>query len=452
MSLATSSQAESLKWRQRKTAAVHPALWAGALFLLVVVSRFTEVLPILSRLPLGDIAALLSIALLVFGQKDRLAPFFSTPLAKTTLAFGVFTAATVAYSIWPGMSFNFMISAGVIVGILYYVITRTVTDIAHVRIYAAVLIVGVCAFVIRGTLGSAWTGRVAVESAYDQNDLALFLVVVFPLVLAETTLTASRMKRWMLIAIAIGSVLLLFLTQSRGGFLGLLAVCGYLLTFKGFVPGVRKLTVATRVKRIAVLAVVALPLLFVIPESARERLSTLTSISDDYNLVSDREGRVAIWSRGLEYLRSHPWGAGVAAYPKVDTLMGGQFRPAHNFIVQVFVEIGVMGSVVYVFMLGLGYRLMRKLSGLSAAAGTEEEIPGVVALHAYSHALCMALIGFIVTGFFLSVGYSALLFTLLALIGATARLGARLGKADEDAAGAGPRRNALVRGKKGALV
>jgi O-antigen ligase len=261
----------------------------------------------------------------------------------------------------------------------------------------------------------------------DQNDLALFLCCVLPFMLAEASLAKQNWTKLILIGASLCSVLMIILTQSRGGFLALLAVTVSIILFRGFRLDQKPASFRVRARRVLLLAVAAVLLVALAPEGARERLLTITEISSDYNVAADdKAGRIAIWTRGLAYLSGHPWGSGVGSYRVIDMKQGGQFRDAHNAFVQVAVEIGVIGLIVYLWCFKRAFGALRRLTrGLQSQKMAMRRTKTAVTLHAYSQALLLSMIAFCVAGFFLSAGYDNLLFLFFAMIAHVERLGKR---------------------------
>jgi len=386
--------------------------------MLIYVCRVSETLPFLGKLPLGDIGLLALAALLLFGPRHLLAGFFDTPLTKRVVLFVALIVLSATYSIWPVKSIQFISTSMLLTMVLYVGLVMLTRSIADFRWFCWILMIGAILFSVNGLISGDWSQRVEVRSAFDQNDLALFLVTILPLALAESALARRTFVRYALLVAVLSMMLLTILTGSRGGFLGLATVGLYVLLFPGFILTRKPASMGTRIGRVVAIAILFIPVFMLAPESTRERLMGITDVSNDYNVVSPNEGRIAIWTRGMKYLARHPWGSGVASFQSVDSIMGGQYRTAHNSFVQVSVETGVVGGIVFIgiFVSAIG-RLRRTVARLR-----ERELVSYGAHHAYGHALIAAILGYAVACFFLSQGYSPLLFSLFALAGCLLRL------------------------------
>ncbi|PYO83031.1 MAG: hypothetical protein DMD65_06865, partial [Gemmatimonadetes bacterium] len=139
--------------------------------------------------------------------------------------------------------------------------------------------------------------------------------------------------------------------QSRGGFLGCVAVALYLLVcFDGMSP----------MKRWGAVAVPVLLLVALGNGGYFERMQTLLNPSADYNWSGNSEtGRMEVWKRGIGYMLDHPFlGVGAQAFgiaegtlaPEAARLeeygKGFKWSTAHNAFVEVGAEIGVFGLLL----------------------------------------------------------------------------------------------------------
>jgi O-antigen ligase len=142
-------------------------------------------------------------------------------------------------------------------------------------------------------------------------------------------------------------------------------------------------------------------------------------------------GRTDIWKAGIQLLLTHPWGVGIHGYSTVEGLSHeglGKWSTAHNSFLQIGVELGVIGLVLFVRLL-IGtirdLRILRRTHarqmGAQAGYSTESDVtrhnPILLAVP-----LEISLWGFMVGGFFLSQAYSPLLYVILALSVACSRL------------------------------
>jgi O-antigen ligase len=135
-------------------------------------------------------------------------------------------------------------------------------------------------------------------------------------------------------------------------------------------------------------------------------MSTITSDSD-YNHTSET-GRLQIWSRGIGYMLDNPvLGVGPGNFQTAEGTLsplaqrqqfgiGVRWNAPHNSFVQVGAELGIPGVLLYVAVIGSAFRALRGSAALTPA-------------------LTASLLGFVVGSFFLSLAYSEMLYTLVAL-------------------------------------
>ncbi len=198
----------------------------------------------------------------------------------------------------------------------------------------------------------------------------------------------------------------LFLTVSRGGIVALVAV----LVAGVFVAGPRRGTVLAAAVAGLVMAVVYFGAFAGVQE--REHL-----------LKSDGgTGRTDIWKVGWRMVEANPAlgvGAGNFANTSVHYLLepGAIARPdfivdepkvAHNTYLEMLAELGVVGLVLFLAIIGGALSSLLKAARTFAAGGDRE-------MDVLSRAVLIALVGFLTAAFFGSRGFSNQLWLLLGL-------------------------------------
>lgn len=217
----------------------------------------------------------------------------------------------------------------------------------------------------------------------DPNDLALVLVATLPFLgLAWKERRAFRN----IVVVGVPGALIVYgvyLTRSRGGMLGVLAVLFA--------------TLVQRVSRTkALLATAAMAAVLVAANFTGGRA---ISTSDD-----SAEGRVEAWSEGLDMLRSNPvLGVGFRNFTEHNSLT------AHNSFVLCFAELGVVG---YFFWMGLLVVAILQIQEVrrSVEHGFEAD-----RLRQHAQLLNVAFSGVLVTAFFLSRTYNPVLYLFVGL-------------------------------------
>ena len=248
-------------------------------------------------------------------------------------------------------------------------------------------------------------GRASIiGTAYDPNDLAFVLVVLMPFVYYRSLRAKGVITKMVLYCILLLDVYTIILTQSRGGLLGLIIVAFFIIVIE-------------RQKRILLVlagSVVGIIMYSFVPEEFISRVYMIGNRSRDYN-ISATEGRLEIWKRGVGFMFQYPLlGVGPNSFSTADGESRGgtgKWSVAHNSFIQIGAELGIIGFVTFVYMIVSCVKSLRILR-LNMQAGSQE--------YTDLCAIEVAFYGYAVSGFFLSQGYSALLYILIGLSGGTA--------------------------------
>jgi len=250
---------------------------------------------------------------------------------------------------------------------------------------------------------------------YDANDLAMLLVCSLPLAVYFLRRGVPGVLRALALA-GLGVFMITFVkTGSRGGFLGLLAISGFMLFRYTAIPG--------RIRWGAITAA-ALVLMTIAGNRYWAMMGTLLHPTQDYNWSGkDESGRMEVWRRGIGYMLQRPFtGVGVNAFSIAEGTIsdladrqargiGLKWSAAHNSFVQIGAELGVGGLIALVMVLWRSFQAVGWIAALPRGPGRR-----VLPEAALAQSLQACLVGYIVSGFFLSQAYSALLYVLLGLV------------------------------------
>jgi hypothetical protein len=214
----------------------------------------------------------------------------------------------------------------------------------------------------------------------DPNDLALTLIAILPFTIALRR-RASPVRNVLLVWLPVAVIIYgIYVTRSRGGVLALACVLGLLVRHR---LG-NSLSLAT-----AGIAVVGL-------------MGAGFVGSRSMSMDQSAEGRVEMWSAGLQNLKGSPvWGIGFSNFDGVNV------KAAHSAYVQCFAELGIVG---YVLWLALMMVTLDDLRQIHATAQPED-----ADLRLWGRAIQVSLIGFLIGAIFLSRAYDVQLFILLGL-------------------------------------
>jgi putative inorganic carbon (hco3(-)) transporter len=171
----------------------------------------------------------------------------------------------------------------------------------------------------------------------DPNDFSLVLVTSL-LILTHLLLEQRRVVMRLVYLAPVPLLLYAFmLTQSRGGFLALIAGCGtYIFT-------------RWNRRRALAIAMVVLPILLI----AVGGRQTNIDLNDEEDTAY---GRIALWRDGYEYFKSAPvFGIGFNQYAEESALV------AHNSFVHTFAELGFFGGTLFVGTVYAAFAAMCKM-------------------------------------------------------------------------------------------
>ena len=146
-----------------------------------------------------------------------------------------------------------------------------------------------------------------------------------------------------------------------------------------------------------------------------ERISTISNVENDYNATYSG-GRLAIWKRGVEAFVHRPIGYGLGNYHVADGAMGGTFRAAHNVVMQLLVELGLVGLVSYVSIYVVSWRglvTIRRSLELKRSDSRVVDTGNLQFLGGLVSAVLASIVGFWSCGLFLSAAYAPITFILI---------------------------------------
>lgn len=373
------------------------------------VGRLQSLFPMLRPLKPALICAA-GATILYLVQQAGLRRFAALRSRTTTavLLLLVWAVLSVPAALNEGAAFFFVTGFFVKTVLLYLLVAGTVRvarDVERLALvyFGAAVLYSTIVLLRFDVGGSNW--RLASLYTYDANDFATFAVTAIPLGLYFFTTAGTRPLLRTTSALGLAVLTTAFVRSgSRGGFLAIIAVALFVL-----------LGYTTIRARWRVLGTAALAALFIATASDRywNQMRTIVAPEQDYNRTAET-GRLQIWRRGLGYMLTHPLvGVGAANFGVAEGTIsplarlqeyniGVRWTAAHNSLVQVGAELGIPGLILFLAALGGAFATLRRVARAGPAAPL-------------AHALTGSLIGFAVGGFFLSLAYHDMLYTLLGL-------------------------------------
>jgi O-antigen ligase len=268
-------------------------------------------------------------------------------------------------------------------------------------VYLGLVIVIACVIVLHGRLqletGIGWTGsaladgRITYSGIFDDpNDLGLLLVIAIAAVCYLFGLMRSLLVRLTLLAVLGWLLYGVMLTDSRGTQLAVLMV---------FMIHLWKTLGKKTLIVVALLAAVAL--------SLGSRLAQMDPEEES------AAGRIDAWIEGIGMLRHNPlFGVGYGNFTDYNPMT------AHNTIVLAFAELGLLGYIVWLAIVGYsGYMLYWiTYRARDWAVANGRELPANFADEVEAaRCLLVAALGFSVGAFFLSQSFKPLLYVICGL-------------------------------------
>jgi len=272
------------------------------------------------------------------------------------------------------------------------------------------------AFQARGTLinylgGYTLFGRALWNQAYSNpNDLAATALLALGMALALITNPWEiRIVRWGCAAAAAVLIAIIFLTQSRGAFLGM-------------VLGVGPVALAQMWKRpimiLVVVAVAAAGTVFV-PDAVWKRLSGIGKLTDTATIAqADPEGSAAqrweIQKTAFRIVGDHPLtGIGWGCYPFANKLYSPVLgaRDTHDTYLNLAAELGLPGLLLWLGLVAAVFRRWgerRKFPAVSQSSADVSAVQGVW--------IRCAVVGFLVAGIFGSYSGITLIYLVMGMM------------------------------------
>lgn len=308
---------------------------------------------------------------------------------------------SVPFSLWPGGSVLFLtkvISKQILMLLVMLVALSSVE-----RINKLITVISLCGIAVAlVTIINYRTGSGLLEGYRatitdgvfsDPNDLALHFVFSVPLLYFNNFRRGKkRVLSFIGILILISGILITF---SRGGILGLSAVC---IVIWYLDKGMRKINFVVFLCVLIMTAIMS-------PEIV-ERMKTIGE--GGASVDGSISARLQTLKFGIEIFAENPvLGVGVSCFSIAEGAKHGKigmWSAAHNSFVQVAAETGVIGLIAFVGSLASLLKGLKKVSGR---------------IELTAKAVTASAVGFIVSGTFLSQAYSWYFFYLVGLAAAT---------------------------------
>ena len=285
--------------------------------------------------------------------------------------------------------------------IAYFLITRAVDNEARYFFFMGLFMLfslkmsqhATRSLVTRGFSFEAWGASGAPGWFQNSGEMAIQMCIFLPisyyfLKALEPHLKGltKRWKYWLIVGLPATAALALIASSSRGGQIGGAAVLIFMI-WRG----------KNRLKRLVILGAVVLAGWFLIPDQQRARFE---SMGED----ETSQTRITYWEDGIAITREHPvLGIGyenwIPYYASNFGGVGGRVQLVHNVFLQASSELGYAGLAAFLLMIGWTFRMNAKTRKRMKARQDGRY------LFYMAYGLDAALVGFMVSGFFVTVLY-----------------------------------------------
>ena len=391
--------------RQRPLLGVYVAL---LLFMFIYSARPEDWVPGLAAVPLAKIAvtlALLALAVSIQHVRDRM----PREVQFLILLIAQLLIASLMSPVWRGGAIqNTLNFAKVLMVVLLFAVSVSTVERLRWLIFTQVISVSAIDAV------TIWKGRLIVgrlegilDGQYsDPNDLALAIITSIPLCLA--LLFVSRNRLWKVLWSVFILVMLyaVFMTGSRGGFLGLLVAAAIFL-WEFAIRGRRRYL-------IGLAAIAGLVLLQFAGGMVVGRIKGTFNVKEDTAGAYDSaQARQQLFWRSIEVTKEHPiFGVGPGNFDQVS----GQWHTTHNSFTLMSSEGGVPALMLYGLILFYGFKNLR---------ATKRIVHGRTESNIMARALFASLAGYLAGSMFLSDAYQFFPYFLVAYTTALFRISKR---------------------------
>jgi hypothetical protein len=346
------SAAESGQWQPPASAV---PFWAAIIFTVVLLFSPQAYFPALEALRPAMIPAAIGIAAYVLDRFGHGAPLFMrTRSLWFAGALAGWAAFTAPLSIWPGGSIAFLSGVYFKTLAIFWLLSHTAVTVPRLRQVAwclTFMAMGLTLLAMNNYVSGVFIDQAANKDRLvgnegsltkNPNDLALMINVIIPLTMALLLGSSRPGTRFMLLGMLAMEALTVILTFSRGGFLTL---GGILLLYAW---KLRRQAERVWVYGILVAGLLCVPLL---PSSYFERMSTIIQTEAD-NTGSAGERWTDMMIAARRAISSPIIGAGVGMNVlAMNEARGGGWLPVHNVFLELTLDLGVPGLLLYVGLL-----------------------------------------------------------------------------------------------------
>jgi putative inorganic carbon (HCO3(-)) transporter len=356
--------------------------------------RPEDIIPGLEAVPINKIAGGIALLALIFGVPASRRHKLTLEL-KVLILLLFQMLLCIPFAAWRGGAFDAVVnkfSKGVIVAILIYMVATSVNEVRKLLVIqaSAVALVTIASVFVHHTEFGRLMG-IQKGILENPNDLAINIAINFPLCVAFFFATKKRAAKlfWSvsLIFMAYGVVA----TYSRSGLLAMVVTVAICIWEFG-IRGKRTVVIVSA----GLSAFVGVGLVLATPHYLLRVESIFRGNIEGSGDRNSLEARKELLKDSLELMIKHPLvGIGPGNFPSYT----GTWRVAHNTYAELGAEAGLPGIFLFVLMLGLSLRKIKKVRKLPGYQTSED-------IRLWTSALWAALAAYISGAMFASTEYT----------------------------------------------
>ncbi|MGH7574226.1 MAG: O-antigen ligase family protein, partial [Longimicrobiales bacterium] len=342
----------------------------------------------LDILPWGQTLLILCIvAFLLEGKTFKL----RTPAGPLLVLFTVIVLASSVLAYSPRLAFN-NLELYLSWVLIYLLITNIVTTEQRFFIFFLSFLLysfkmsqhGARSWAMRGFSFADWGVTGAPGWFHNSGEVGIQMCVFFPLALGFYIALKGHWGKWrklFFVLFPVTAVMTMIASSSRGALLGGGLVLLWIVLRSRY-----------RVKALVGAAVVTIAVVAFVPDEFKERFSTM---GED----KTSESRLVVWRYGMETAKQHPvLGIGYKNWSHYATRTYGRPLLPHNIFVEAAAELGYIGLLGFLLLIGATFWVNANTRKIVRRIPGDQHF-----LYQIAHGLDGALIGYMASGFFITV-------------------------------------------------
>jgi O-antigen ligase len=361
----------------------------------VLFGRPQDIFPFLTQLrPALILSALTLATVLVSNPQIVSRTVLQNTQVKLYLYLVCLSVLGIPFAYHRGIAFSFVFQtylSCVIYFFLFVVLVKSERILMNVIFVMCCGIFSYLIFSFEG--GISVRERLIVGDMFDPNDLSFIIVSVLPFCFLFIKKAAMYRKLISIFTITMG-ICIILMSGSRGGFVGLVVIMSMILF--------SRIYTITQLQKAVIILLCLAGVVYKSSSIDFNRFETLLNPQDDYNMT-DEWGRKEIWSIGIGLMLAHPLtGVGVSCFDmaigqyREDRGMIPKWQTAHNSLIQIGTETGVIGFVLFGILSWNAVKIARRVLSSSRSVG-------LIKIGEMAWIGCM---GHLITAMFLSQAYS----------------------------------------------